>query len=224
MASFALITEGITDQVVIETLLLTCLGPDTAVNPIQPLRDATDESRQAKDSYGGWERVLEWCNQSNFESILSVNDFIVLQLDTDVAEHPNFGLALTENGEDRSVEALLADVRTVIINKLGAAWPQLADRILFAIAVHSLECWILPLHAKTDADQKRTKNCAKRLAHLTGCKTEQDLKTYRKFEELVAPLQKSRKNKQWQQKLANCRQHNQSLAIFLDSLPTIQGA
>ena len=216
MASFALITEGITDQVVIETLLLTCLGPDTAVNPIQPLRDATDESRQA--SYGGWERVLECCNQSNFDEILSVNDFIVLQLDTDVAEHPNFGLALTENGQDRPVEALLADVRAVIIKKLGAAWPQLVGRILFAIAVHSLECWILPLHAKTDAGRKHTKSCAKHLARLTGCKPE-DLKTHRKFEELAAPLQKSRKNKQWAANLKCCRQHNQSLAIFLDSLP-----
>lgn len=51
MASFALITEGITDQVVIETLLLACLGADTAVNPMQPLRDATDESRQAMHAW-----------------------------------------------------------------------------------------------------------------------------------------------------------------------------
>lgn len=218
MASFALITEGITDQVMIETLLLTCLGPDTAVNPIQPQRDSTDKSRQT--DFGGWERVLECCNQINFEEILSVNDFIVLQLDTDQAEHPNFGVALTENGQDRSVDALLADVRAVIMNKLGAAWPQFAQRILFALAVHSLECWLLPLYAETDADFKRTKNCASHLARLTGCKPEADLKNYRKFVELSAPLQRSRKNKHWQQKLENCRQHSQSLAIFLDSLPT----
>lgn len=219
MANFALITEGITDQVVIETLLLTCLGPDTAVNPIQPQRDATDINRQAKDSYGGWERVLEWCNPSDFEEILTVNDFIVLQLDTDVAEHPHFGLTLTENGQDKPVPALLAEVRAIITNKLGTAWSQFAERILFAIAVHSLECWLLPLYGQTASDQKRTKNCASHLVRLTGCKNEQELKTYRKFEELVAPLQKSRKNKQWQQKLTICRQHNQSLAIFLDSLP-----
>jgi hypothetical protein len=217
MASFALITEGITDQVVIETLLLTCLGPDTAVNPIQPERDKTDQSRQGQ--FGGWERVLESCTQSNFEMILSVNDFIVLQLDTDQAEHPNFGVALTENGQDRAVEALLADVRTVIINKLGTAWPQFAPRILFALAVHSLECWLLPLHAKTNADFKRTKNCASHLARLSGCKTEADLKSYRKFEELAAPLQRSHKNPQWQKKLEICRQHSPSLVIFLNSLP-----
>ncbi len=219
MASFALITEGITDQVVIETLLLTSLGADTAVNRIQPQRDATDISRQAKDSYGGWERVLEWCNPNDFEAILSVNDFIVLQLDTDVAEHPNFGLALTENGQDKPIPTLLAEVRAVIANKLGTTWPQFAERILFAIAIHSLECWLLPLYGQTAADQKRTKNCAKHLARLAGYKTEQDLKTYRAFEALVAPLQKSRKNKQWQQKLASCRQYNQSLAIFIESLP-----
>lgn len=217
MASFALITEGITDQVVFETLLLACLGADTAVNPMQPLRDATDESRQT--THGGWERVLEWCNPVRFNEILSVNDFIVLQIDTDQGEHPNFGVPLTENGQERTEVALIDDVMALIASKLGESWAQFAERILFAIAVHSTECWILPLVAKVPADLRRTKSCASHLTRLAGLKSESDLKTYRTFEALVAPIQKSRRNKQWQENLKKCRENNHSLAAFLDSLP-----
>lgn len=221
MASFALITEGITDQVVIETLLLSCLGQDTVVNPIQPQRDATDESRQAENSFGGWERVLEHCTPKTFAELLSVNDYIVLQLDTDQAEHPNFGLALTENGEDRPVAALIDDVKAVIARKLGTSFTQFAPQILFAIAVHSLECWLLPCYTKVPAAARRSKNCASHLARLRGYKDEKDMKNYREFQQLVAPLQKSKKNTTWQKELQRCREQHPSLAAFLDSLSVI---
>lgn len=163
--------------------------------------------------------MLEWCNPARFNEILSVNDFIVLQIDTDQGEHPTFGVPLTENGQDRSAAVLVADVKALIASKLGASWPQFAERILFAIAVHSLECRILPLHAKFPADLERIKNCASHLIRLAGLKSETDLKTYRTFEALIAPMQKSRKNKQWQENLKKCRDNNHSLAVFLDALP-----
>ena len=54
MASFALITEGITDQAVLENILTGLYGEDVEVNPLQPLRDATDTSRVKSDSFAGW--------------------------------------------------------------------------------------------------------------------------------------------------------------------------
>jgi len=46
MASFALITEGITDQVAISAILYGLYDEEPEIRPVQPLRDATDEARQ----------------------------------------------------------------------------------------------------------------------------------------------------------------------------------
>ena len=219
MASFALITEGITDQVLLEALILSHVGKESIVNPIQPMRDATDASRQ--QGYGGWERVLEHCHEEAFASILSVNDFIVLHVDTDIVEHPNFGIALTEEGKDRPVADLINAVREKIIQRLGPCYAQFAERIVFAIAVHSIECWLLPYYAKVDADYPRIKNCAEHLARLAKLKKSEELKTVEIFQQLVQPLQNTKKNKDWQKNIAVCRDHNESIATFLASLPSV---
>ena len=45
MTSFALITEGITDQAVIENILFRYYKDEVDVRPLQPPRDATDDAR-----------------------------------------------------------------------------------------------------------------------------------------------------------------------------------
>ena len=87
MVSFALITEGITDQAVIENILIGCFD-DPIVNPIQPLRDATD--KQA--THGGWELVLEHLRSPGLNQALQFNDFVIVQLDTDVSEEHHYDL------------------------------------------------------------------------------------------------------------------------------------
>lgn len=61
MATFALIAEGITDQIVIENILIGCLTEgeeEPEVNRLQPLRDSTGQS--AAPAPGGWTLVFEY--------------------------------------------------------------------------------------------------------------------------------------------------------------------
>lgn len=162
MSSFALITEGITDQVTLETILWEHYDSDLDVTYIQPIRDATDESRQ--ENIGGWEKVIEYCTLPEFKSSFLFNEYVVIQIDTDCGEHVNFGVPLTVNGKDRHQQDIINDVINLLISKIGEdVYSEYKDRILFAISVHSLECWYLPLFESKKAKQSKSKNCTEHL-------------------------------------------------------------
>jgi hypothetical protein len=213
MASFALITEGITDQAVLENILTGLYGDDVELNPLQPLRDATDASRAESNSFGGWEQVLEYCRHEDFNELFMFNDYVIIQIDTDMGEHANFGVPLTHEGKDRPADELVDDVRQLIIKKLNPAiYEQHKRSFLFAIAVHSLECWLLPLYAKQKSQAVKTKNCANQLErdakrHGLDCHKE-----YRPYDKLSSQYRNPKE-------LEKAKQHQQSLALFLDSLP-----
>jgi hypothetical protein len=215
MTSFALITEGITDQVVIKALLTNHVAGDVDVRMIQPETDATDKSRQG--DFGGWERVLAHCTVDNFQTIFSTNDYIVIQIDTDVGEQRNFGLALTEHGGDRPVLDIINSVRDIIAAKFDetfyAAWQ---DRIIFAIAVHSLECWLLPLYVLPPAQVRKTKNCADVLRYAMKADGQPYAKTHRVYEKICKAFKKTAN-------IQKCRGINDSMNHFLSALPGQSG-
>jgi len=213
MASFALITEGITDQAVLENILIGLYGDDVEVNPLQPLRDATDTSRTNSDSFGGWEQVIQYCQLEDFSTLFMFNDYVIIQIDTDMGEHPNFGVALTRDGIDRPHEDLVDDVRQKIISKISPIIYEQYERfILFAIAVHSLECWLLPLYAQQNAHIVKIKNCGKQLERDAKRLNLNSAKDYQSYDRLSDPYQTT-------EQLEKAKQHQPSLALFLDSLP-----
>lgn len=209
MLRFALITEGITDQVILEYILYAQYGKQIVVNPIQPARDATDEARQA--SGGGFERIVDYCRPQQIAQILETNDYLIFQIDTDIHAHPSIGLLHRENaGQMR--DAFCKFLQTKISPQFAEQWFQ--SQILFAIAHQSLECWLLPLYAQTPADKAATKSCFERLQRL---RKDQGLeKTHRTYQKLGRELL-------GKGKLQFCRQHQISLDLFLNSLPPAPG-
>lgn len=211
MISFALITEGITDQAVLESILYGYYDEEPEVRPIQPARDVTDESRQR--DFAGWEKVIEYCGFDIFRDNFLFNDYVIIQIDTDVCEHPNINIALTKGGKDRPASELVADMRAHIVSKIEpATYDEFGDRIIFAISMHSLECWLLPVHIKENRGASRTKNCADHLRNAlikTGAACE---KEYRIYQALAKGYEK-KKN------LDHGRTKNHSFDIFLNSLP-----
>jgi hypothetical protein len=165
MTSFALITEGITDQAVLETLLYETYSDveEPNINPLQPVRDATDEARA--EGYGGWERVMELCAyKDGIVNALTFNDFIIIQIDTDCADHQHFGVQKLKLGAERPVRELIQDVRAVLIGKIDKdVFDQNKARFIFAVSVHSIECWLLPVYAKKANMRKKTIGCENRL-------------------------------------------------------------
>ncbi|KYG98031.1 hypothetical protein [Bradyrhizobium sp. DOA1] len=145
MTTFALISEGITDQIILERMILQICSEifeeDLDINPLQPLRDATDSATNAP--HGGWELVLEYCEERVADALAS-NDYVVIHLDTDEGDHPNFGLRLTEQGNERSYDHLIADAIEIVAARIGNdIYKAHTERLLFAISVHTMESWLL---------------------------------------------------------------------------------
>lgn len=216
MRSFALITEGITDQISLETILCAYYpDQDLDIRPIQPIRDATDESRQ--QGFSNWELVLEFCALPEFAYTCQFNDYVIVQIDTDCGEHQNFGVALTDGGRDRSVATIIAEVIALLGHKIGpAVCAQYREQIIFAVAVHSIECWFLPLYETLPAKQSRSKNCGEHLARAADRQSIPYRKDYAGYKLLSKAFEPKGA-------LAQCAALNASFKIFIDSLPKTPG-
>ncbi|MBX9937533.1 MAG: hypothetical protein K2Y10_13185 [Burkholderiaceae bacterium] len=218
MVSFALVAEGITDQIILEEIIQKVyknqIDEEIEVNYLQPTRDATDLARQG--NFGGWERIFEYCSSvEHLGTALATNDYFVVQIDTDCAEHKNFGVELTEEGRNKKVEDLVEDVKALIIGKiLPQIYEAHREKFIFAIAVHSIECWLIPFYSLNKKDGAKSSSCERHLRHLLKLK---DIK-YKKEPDIYNDLAKKIRLCKDIDKYKGC---NESLDIFVESLRLI---
>lgn len=220
MATFALVSEGITDQLILQHIIYAVVEDDhdeeVHFSILQPLRDATDQSRQEPESFGGWEKVLEYCTKTNeLIEALSVNQYLVIQIDTDFCEHPNFGLSLHDNGRELTPLELALTTKNKLIELMTwEFYDAHKDRIIFAITVHSSECWLLPFYGTTASARCKTKSCE---STLNRDLTKQDIK-YAKdgpcYEKICKPLSKAKL-------LKRARKLNGNLDDFVESIESL---
>lgn len=211
MLSFALVTEGITDQVLLTSILIGHYGEEPDISEAQPLRDATDESRQG--SFAGWENVLAYCSSDLFEQQFYVNDYVIVQIDTDVCGHKNFEIDLRSEGKDRATQEIIDAVKNFIIQKIDpSVYEKHKENIIFAISIHSLECWLLPAYGKTEIEKKKIRKCELHLAKILERFDIEFEKTYSIFQLISEPLTDSKNIK-----VAST--NNESFRFFLNSLP-----
>jgi hypothetical protein len=146
MTSFALITEGITDQAILENILDGVSGGKAFTRPLRPLRDETDLNRVAESEFSNWELVLEYLKSDAILDAIQTNDYVVIQIDTDQCEHTNFGVSLHLQGKMKSIQDIVNECKIKIQSLLNPAFPPSEMfRLLFAIPVLSSECWLLSL-------------------------------------------------------------------------------
>jgi len=202
-----------TDQVLLSALLAGHYMEEPDVSEAQPLRDETDESRQA--SYAGWENVLHYCASELFEQQFFTNDYVIIQIDTDVCGQKNFNIQLKTGNKDRSTAQIISDVKEHIIGYITQnIYNKYKDRIIFAISIHSLECWLLPLYGKTAIEKGRKRQCE---MHLINCLRRfniihaKDFSTYSLITEKF--LEKAN--------IEVASLSNESLDYFVKSLPAI---
>jgi hypothetical protein len=192
MTTFALITEGITDQAIIENILDGLTQGQAIINPLQPLRDATDRSRVASNQYSNWELIFEYLSSDEILDAIQTNEFIVIHIDTDQCSHPNFGLSITEQGTIKSIENIINDCITIIKSKLHPNFPSTeTNRLLFAIPVLSTECWLISLHDQNHTHTTKTiNNCNDRLSKLLSRKRKILKKDYLTYSQLSKDFRK----------------------------------
>ncbi|MBA3546530.1 MAG: hypothetical protein H0T76_08615 [Nannocystis sp.] len=155
MGDFAIIAEGITDQVVIKNLLLG-IHADQDEEPFvtfeQPRLD--ESARQGEHAAGGWTLVLQYFREGLYKQALQTNTYLVIHIDTDISE--DYGVGKGSDG-GALIGRVVAKFQALVEDSI---WQAHGDRFIFAIAVHEIECWLLPLLFET----QRAK-----MAKITGC-------------------------------------------------------
>jgi hypothetical protein len=207
MAKFGLACEGITDQIVLENILCgfyhTYDDLDEEIIALEPPRDETD--RKQEEATGGWTRLLTYLSEKRFRDDVLNNDFIVIQIDTDISDEVGFDVFKST----LSTPDFIKKVIDKLIEKIGIDfYREHKNKILFALSVHTLECWILPIYKKYKNEKKT--GCVGALKRDT--KELSTEKNYKNYDELTKTLTKNKK-------LLQIVKQNISFEIFIKSLP-----
>lgn len=156
---FALITEGVFEHRIIKHILQRYCQEEPEINQIQP---QLMENKQV--STGGWNEVLHYCEhrEKDLLEILKFNDYIVVQIDTDMCQTSPYNVSkIGDDGKLLPEQELWHSVKTRLLNALPMSVPK--ERIIFAICIDMIECWLLPVYASTPQKACRTTNCLNHL-------------------------------------------------------------
>lgn len=153
---FGVIAEGPSDQPVIENILLGFFQDEVeepVINPVQPpLATASNPAPP-----GGWSLVFESLKRGEPQKALQFNDYLVIHIDTDVQEEPGFDVPRREGGDELSIPERVERIIARLVRDIDPEFFKTdGHRILFAVAVDSIECWLLPLLCKNKKAGKTT--------------------------------------------------------------------
>lgn len=218
MTTFALITEGLTDQIVIENILSGYFNTnDLIVNPLQPERNKDNDN---KSGHGGWTLVFQYCESEDFKKAFQFNDYLIIHIDTDVSEDINYGISHQDKNGELSPEQLIEKVKEKFNSLIGEDfYSKYYDRIIFAIAVHSTECWLLPLYCNKKAHKQKIVHCLDTLNLAINKKNkftiDKDAKNPDYYRIISDPYSKHKT-------LIKHYPNNPSLKIFIEEIKTIK--
>ncbi len=211
--TISIIAEGPTDYVVL-THVLTSFTEDKNIlfTPLQPKR--ADDGEWGS---GNWDKVFKYCSSDDFKkALIDTHNFVVIQIDSDwllgdsvPKEYRVDGIAQMNPLEVVSV------IRDLLISQIGLDfYNKYHNRIVFAIAVDSIECWFLSIYfPKGNVKAAKHTNCIdtlnKPLYKKEGFYIDaKDLKVYREI----------CKNFKKKDDLLNYSKPNDSFRVFIEEL------
>jgi hypothetical protein len=221
--TFGIIGEGFTDQIVLEQILIGFFrDQDPLVTYVQP-PPLGEIQGSGEPAPGGWDLVFKSIAQGDHVEAAARNDYVVLQIDTDVSEQKGYDVPHRDGGRELGVDELAARVIDKLTGLMGAGfYAAHARQFIFAIAVHSVECWLLPL-LYNDAHVAKITGCLEAANEALRRKNmlslskpgrrgqEKDPQSYRKL---------SREYTR-RKRLMELRDKNASLALFIRQLDAI---
>lgn len=153
-----IVCEGISDYRVLKHITERYLRDiDVYTIPLKP-----KEKRIGKqDGFGGWNGVLEYISGSDKMILEAINEgceYVIIHIDTDVRNE--YGL----NSDYISQEQLHADVATMISEHIHPGFDK--SKIIFAIAIHETECWLIPFICDSTKECIKTDSCVATLNKL----------------------------------------------------------
>jgi len=220
MTTFAFIGEGVTDFCVVENILLGWFGDQELEPEIIPLQPPALVQGGATPP-GGWTLIKAYLAEHALSGALGFdNDYVVIHIDSDVCEEPGFGVKKQHptDARPRTPAELVTAVRNRVIEWIGVdKFKRYEARVLFAIAVEGIECWLLPLLTDHKTKQAKTTNCLKAANDLLRSKDDpglakptghKNLSAYRKVSKRFCKLKT----------LRSLASRNPSLNLFVQQL------
>lgn len=212
---FGLACEGITDQVVLRSILVGHFEDEDLYDNTTFLQPAFDETTRKQEGFGNWTLLLKYLREEKFRDDVLNYDYLLVQVDTDISNEIGFDVSHRESdGNDKSSEQLIADIIIRLIDEINLGQPgfyqENTQKIIFALAVQSIECWLLA-HYESGKRALKIVNCYSSLERVLKHKIE---KNHDFYEKLSAPFQK-KKN------LTSARKNNVSLHLFLENIEAI---
>ncbi|MBD0340050.1 MAG: phage tail protein, partial [Microcoleus sp. Co-bin12] len=158
--------------------------------------------------YGSWSQVFAYCSLRDFQESFQFNDYIIIQIDTDVSQ--DYGIPQQDENGEFTPQELIVKVIEKFKQEIGEDfYSKCQQRIIWAISVHSIECWLLPLYYK-DNKKSKFKNCLETLNKELVKKHDFtiDAKKPEYYRKISKQYSKHRD-------LMDCYQHNPSLKSFV---------
>jgi hypothetical protein len=213
MRSFGLITEGESDQIVIENILYGVLkDSDLFFAPLQPPPGIS----------GSWGQVFNYCCSEEFKQGIGYNDYFIIQMDTDILKREKlpdeYKIDLPNELSEKEVVERVVQKFISLIDDENHFWDNYGHKIIFAISVDEIECWLLPIYFKN-----RPKDAAK----TTGCKNALN-RVLKQREGFYIHSKKyeyySTMSKHFRKKIYDLYPMNPSLKIFVENILEIKKA
>lgn len=147
-----IISEGFTDQIVLENILIGFFDDkNLPVNYLQPLPNTT----------GNWDKVFKYCQSDDFKQALQYNDLLIVQIDSDFMQHGEVSENYRIDLQGLSPIEIVAAMSQKLVELIGTDfYISNENRIVFAVSVDSIECWLLPIYYR---------NQSKKAAKTSGC-------------------------------------------------------
>ena len=211
MRTFGLIAEGETDQRVLRNILVGFFEDEDEEPAMVPVQPKVDEA-------GGWTRVFNALKEGRHREALSYVDYLVVQIDTDVCDEPGYDVSRRDaEGKPHSPADLVQAVAARLTKAMGADFfAEAGSRVILAIAVDSIECWLLPLLFDQRAKKAKVSGCEEAANKQLERRNEKPLSTrsnkfLHRYEAVSRPYTKRKV-------LLAHRAENPSLDLFVASL------
>lgn len=203
MKKFALACEGSTDKVVIKNILR---GYFSIQNPQKEIAELSPPE-------GGWRPLLTYLTRERFREDVENHEFIILQIDTDVSN--DFDISHTDNfGNKFTTIQLIENIIEKLISQINSGqsdfYQAYAEKIIFAISVHSIECWLITYYA----EPINLLDCFDELRKIKFPNNFQVSKNYAKYNILSQPFLK-------RENIELVLQKNESFKHFIQQLKPI---
>lgn len=208
-----IVCEGISDYRVLRHITERYLrDADAYVIPLKP-----KETRQGKqDGFGGWQGVLEYIQGEDkmiLEALKEGCAYVIVHIDTDVREL--YGVSR----DFETIEKLHEAVREMLADKIHPDFD--IEKIVFAIAIHETECWLLPFLSDDNKIACKTESCVSALNRLLKDKGNID-KDNKNSDRARTAYEFTLKAKKKPKDIKAASLNNYGFAWFIDALDRIK--